>query len=124
MKLHVPSEGVFVVKEIKVHEGELATPDPTKPAVIVVKNDPCIVRIEKLSSAQVSRLAVGETIDVQYPGETEWRQAKITYIDPVAQLSGMRHTIKAELPNTERRATGVEINVKLPAKLADLAPVA
>jgi multidrug efflux pump subunit AcrA (membrane-fusion protein) len=114
MQLLSPFDGL--VQSIKTHEGELATPDPTKPVIVVVKNDPCNVRFT-LTSAEASKLAVGDTLDVQYPGEKEWRQATIKYISPVGESSGTIHSVYAELPNPEKRVTGVAVIVKKPAKI-------
>ncbi|HEY7089063.1 MAG TPA: biotin/lipoyl-binding protein, partial [Tepidisphaeraceae bacterium] len=45
-----------IVQKIGVHAGELAEMDKDKPAINLVKNDPCYVEIKELTSAQVARV--------------------------------------------------------------------
>ncbi|HEY7089261.1 MAG TPA: hypothetical protein VH518_14285, partial [Tepidisphaeraceae bacterium] len=73
-------------------------------------------------SAQVARVAVGETMEVRYPGEKDWQQAKVIFIDPVTFSGSDLQLVRLELPNPQNRATGVSIEVKLPPKLAELMP--
>lgn len=115
MKLRSPFDGI--VAEIKAWEGELGTPDPDKPAVLVVQNDPCHVIIRELRTWQVARLNLGETMEVKYPDDKEWRHATIVYISPVGDAGSDTQLVKLELPNPENKATGLPIQVKLPAKL-------
>jgi multidrug efflux pump subunit AcrA (membrane-fusion protein) len=117
MKLYGPFDGF--VETIGIKEGEFATPDRDKPAIVVVKNDPCDVTIMKLLSSQVAKLKNGETMQVRYIGETEWRNATIVYISPVADGGSDNQIVRLELPNAENRATGLPIQVKLPAKLLE-----
>jgi multidrug efflux pump subunit AcrA (membrane-fusion protein) len=83
MQLRSPIDGV--VQTIKTWEGEMAAPDPEKPAIIVVQNNPCYVVIPLLKTWQVAELSLGESMDVKYPSDTDWQQAKIVYISPVAK---------------------------------------
>ena len=117
MQLRSPIDGV--VQQIKTWEGEMASPDPEKPAIIVVRNDPCYVVVPLLRTWQVARLNLGDTMEVKYPDETEWQQAKIIYIAPVAKAESDTQLIKLELPNPQNKATGLPIQLKLPAKLVD-----
>ena len=96
--------------------------DKDKPAIILVKNDPCNVVINILDSAQVAKIKMDEVFQVRYPGE-QWRDAKVVYIDPVAAQDAHTQQVKLELPNPEKRATGMQIEVKLPAKLVGGSPV-
>jgi multidrug efflux pump subunit AcrA (membrane-fusion protein) len=117
MQLRSPIDGV--VQEIRTREGEMAAPEPDKPTIIVVRNDPCYVVIPLLKTWQVARLSLGSTLDVKYPDETEWQQAKIIYISPVAKAESDTQLIKLELPNPQNKSTGLPIQVKLPANLTD-----
>jgi multidrug resistance efflux pump len=120
MTLRSPIDGT--VQKLAVNVGEFAEPDRDKPAIIIVKNDPCWVECTELKSWQVARLRVGETMQVKYPGEGEsWQAAKIIFIDPVTRLGTDNQMVRLELPNPQNRATGLAIQVKLPAKLMDAA---
>lgn len=119
MKLYAPWDGV--VEKVGTWEGELATPDKDKPSIILVKNDPCNVVITTFSTAQVSQIHMNDIMEVKYPDESQWRQAKVSYIAPVAETRGNVQLVRLELPNPENRSTGLPIQVKLPAKLASAA---
>ncbi len=116
MQLHAQMDGL--VEKIKIWEGEVAAPDRDKPAIIIVKNDPCNVVIRELTTRQVAQLSLGESLEVKYPDEKDWQQAKISYIAPVADAASDTQVVKLELPNPQNRATGLPIQVRLPAKLA------
>jgi multidrug resistance efflux pump len=115
MKIKSSFDGV--VETINVYEGELATPQAEKPAIVIVKNDPCKVILNDLTSDQVAKLSLGETFEVKYPDDREWRPAKVTFISPVANAGADVQKVELELPNPEGKATGLPIQVKLPAKL-------
>lgn len=117
-KMTLRSEMDGVVESIKSWEGELATPEKDKPVVIVVRNDPCYVVINLLRTYQVARLRLGQSLEVKYPEDQEWQQAKIIFIDPVADARSDTQTIKLELPNPQNKATGLPIQVKLPPDVA------
>ena len=114
MKLYSKFDGF--VEKIEVWEGEVC--DPSKPAIIIVKNDPMYVTIRQLKTAQVALLKVGQSLDVRYPGEEQWQAAKIWYISPVADATAGTQLVKLELPNPTNRATGLDIEVKLPDNVA------
>lgn len=120
-RLQIKADWDGVVKEIGTHEGELATPDKDKPSIILVKNDPCYVVINKLNTAQVSKLKQGDEFEVRYPDEEQWRQAKVIFISPVADVGANTQLVKLELPNPENRSTGLPIHLKLPGKLTTAA---
>jgi multidrug efflux pump subunit AcrA (membrane-fusion protein) len=105
------------IEDIGTHEGELATMDKDKPAITIVKNDPCDVVINTLTTAQVAKLVKGDVFEVRYSDETQWRQAKVKFIAPVADAGSDTHPIKLELANPEGRNTGQQVQVKLPAKI-------
>ena len=117
MKLFSPFDGI--VEKINMWEGEFATPDREKYAILVVKNDPCDIDITTLWSWQVAKLSKGETMQVRYVGEKDWRDAKIIYIASVAKSESDNQIVRLEMPNPEHRATGLPVEVKLPAKLLE-----
>jgi RND family efflux transporter MFP subunit len=107
-----------LVEKIEVWEGEMA--DPSKPAIIVVKNDPLYIVIKQLRTHQVSQLKVGDALEVKYPDENTWTKAKITFISPVADAASKTQFVRLEMPNPSGRATGLPILVKLPDNLIDV----
>jgi len=115
MELRSPIDGI--VRKIGFKEGEFAEPDREKPAVIIVRNDPAWIDVKELKTWQVAKLKVGDMMDVRYPGEQTWRQAKIVLIDPVALPATENQLVRLELPNPENRATGLRIQVKVPPQL-------
>jgi multidrug resistance efflux pump len=116
MTLRSPTDGT--VQKLLVKAGEFAEPDRERPALTIVKNDPCWIECTALKSWQVARLKVGETMQVKYAGDAEdWQAAKIIYIAPVTQQGTDNLMVRLELPNPQNRATGLAIQVKLPAKL-------
>jgi multidrug resistance efflux pump len=118
MTLKSPIDGI--VQKIVLHAGEFAEPDRDKPAVIIVRNDPCWVECTELKSWQVAKLKVGETMQAKYLGEGDnWQQAKIIFIDPVTRPGTDNQMVRLELPNPQNRVTGVAIQLKLPAKLLE-----
>ncbi|HWP40846.1 MAG TPA: efflux RND transporter periplasmic adaptor subunit [Tepidisphaeraceae bacterium] len=115
MELRSPIDGI--VRKIGVREGEFAEPDREKPAVVIVRNDPAWIDLKELKTWQVAKLKLGDTIEVRYPDEQTWRQAKIVLIDPVALPGTENQLVRLELPNPENRATGLRIQVKVPPHL-------
>lgn len=116
MQLKSPIDGI--IQRIGLRGGELSEMDNDKPAIVVVKNDPAWVEIKELRSWQVAKLAVGETMQVRYPGEKDWQQGRIIFIDPTTFPGTDNQLVRLELPNPQNRATGLAIEVKLPPKLA------
>jgi multidrug resistance efflux pump len=119
-KMQLKSDVNGFVAMIGVREGELATPDKDRPAITVVQTDPCYVEILKLKTAQVAKLNVGDTMEVKYPGEANWRTAKVVIISPVAEGGTETQMIKLELPNPEKKATGQWVIIKLPPALSNV----
>lgn len=105
------------VESIKVNAGELSSLDTDKPAIIVVQKDPLKVVITQLLSEQVAKLELGDTLQVRYLDEQEWRQAKLYYKTPFANHASGTQTIWLEMPNPENKDAGRHIIAKLPAKL-------
>jgi multidrug efflux pump subunit AcrA (membrane-fusion protein) len=115
-RMNLTSKFDGFVERIEIWEGEVC--DPSKPAIIVVKNDPQNVIIRQLKTAQVALLKVGQMLDVRLKGESDWKPAKIWYISPVADAAAGTQLVKLEMPNPENRATGLEVEVKLPDNVA------
>lgn len=118
-RMSLKAEFDGVVERIDVWEGEVS--DPQKPSIFVVRNDPMYVVVRHLTTPQVAKLRVGQTLDVKYPDSTDWKPAKIWYIAPVADATSDTQVVKLELPNPDKEATGKPIEVKLPDNVADAA---
>jgi hypothetical protein len=106
-----------VVETIHVREGELSSLDTDKPAIVVVQNDPLHVIVTGLKTGQVSKLEMGEAMDVRYFDEQEWQKATLIFKTPYADASADQQTVWLELPNPKGRDAGLPIQVKLPEKL-------
>lgn len=113
MKIVSPFDGE--VRKVEAGVGEVA--DPQKPSILIVKNDPLKVQT-KLPTAVTNAMKLGQTLQVRYPEEKEWRDAEIIYFDPVADASSGTQLIQLRLPNPEGRRAGMEMVVKLPDNLA------
>ena len=107
-QLRSPASGY--VEKVEAAVGEVF--GPQTPALKVVTIDPLNVLVLIAEAPRVMRLAVGDTVHVQYVGEEEWRDAKVTFISPVGEAGKLR--FKAELPNPEGRPAGLPVNVRLP----------
>lgn len=118
MKLTSQIDGV--VEKISVDAGEMADPQKPEGAISVVKNDPLWVEIPLLETWQVAKLKVGQELDVRYTIDSadQWQKAKIIFISPVADSRSASQAVRLELPNPNKRYSGLEMQVKLPAELA------
>jgi RND family efflux transporter MFP subunit len=113
MKLRSPIDGI--VQSIDSHTGE--TVDPSKPAVMtIVANNPLIVEVN-LPTATSTQLTVGQPLRVSYD-KKEWKEAKISYLAPMADAASGYQTVHLTLTNPEGRASGLQIFVELPEPIA------
>ncbi len=110
MKLPSPVDGI--VEKIIQTEGEVA--DISKPSIVVQANDPIYINVNTLAPTVVQKLAKDQELRIRYIGSNEdWKSAKINFIaqvDPRAQTQAIR----LELPNPDKRATGLEVEVEIP----------
>ncbi len=112
--LRSPETGV--VQQIEATVGEVF--GPQTPAMRVVKIDPLYVEIPTVPAREVMALKLGDTIQVRYEGEDQWRDATIVFINPVGNPSGTtsRLPFRAELSNPEGRPAGLRVEVRLPGQ--------
>jgi hypothetical protein len=61
---------------------------------------------------------MGQVLEVQYPQETTWQQAKIIYFAPEADPGGQTQMFRLEMANPNNIASGQQVKVKLPDNLA------
>lgn len=108
-----------IVEKINVDAGEMADPQKPEGAISVVKNDPVWVEVPLLKAWQVSRLSPGQELPVRYTVDKAdaWQNAKIIFIAPVADARSGTQAVRLELANPDSRATGLDVEVKLPQEL-------
>jgi len=114
MELKSPIDGV--VLDILQTAGEMA--DINRPSIVVIKNDPLYIEIKTLPYAIVGKLKPGDVLDVRYKENEPWQKATINFIAPEADARAGTQSIRLEMPNPEKRSTGVQIDVKIPADAA------
>lgn len=107
-----PDSGI--VQKVDASVGEVF--GPQTPALRIVKIDPLHVEVIQALASMVMRMKVGDIVQVRYDDEDQWRDAKVTFIDPVGNPSGGtgRLRFKAELPNPENLPAGLSVKVRLP----------
>ena len=113
-----PHDGV--VQKLDAAEGEVF--GPQTPAVKIVKIDPLRVESKLVPAGRVMRLRPGQTVQVRYADEEQWRDAKLLFVEPRANLAiddPLPFTL--ELPNPERRPAGLSMKIKFPAGPDDVA---
>lgn len=108
--LKSPASGV--VRSIEASVGEVF--GPQTPALTLVTIDPLEVEVELVPADIVADMKLGETVRVRYLDEDEWRDATITFIDPVVNVSTGRRFFKLEMPNPELRPAGLNVEVQVP----------
>ena len=108
-----------IISEISTHEGELTNTDAQHPTVTIVKNDPLYVEVDL--PAEVVRLLKAPTwnrpLQVQYVDEGDkgaWRDAKIRFIKPEADPKSNTEHVQLEMPNTDKRSSGLQVLVRVP----------
>lgn len=104
-----------VVKKLEAGPGEIV--DPQKPAVVLVSNNPLWVKLD-LPTAQSKALKEGQKLQVRYADEQKWREAVVIFMDPVVNASADQQFVRLEMPNTDGQASGQQVFVKLPEKVA------
>jgi multidrug efflux system membrane fusion protein len=115
MKIVAPYDGV--IRKVENQVGSVS--DPQKASIVFVVNDP--VKVEtKIPTHLAAGLKIGETLQVRYIDEKDYREAKIVYFDPVADAGvvGGMQLIHLEMPNPDGRRAGQEMAVKLPQNVA------
>lgn len=113
MKMISPMNGT--VKNIDVNVGQVI--DPSKPAITLVSNEPLWVEMY-LPTRQAQQLKADQKINVGYD-RTNWESAKVIFIDPVADAASDTQMVRLELANPSGKSAGLQMNVQLPAEVAD-----
>ena len=116
MKLFAPTDGV--VEKITLTEGEVA--DIDKPSILLLDNDPLYLEVRTLPTNIVQALKKGQELDVRYP-DGQWQKAKINQIAAEADARSGTQSIRLELPNPEKRSSGLQMDVKVPTPPAQTA---
>lgn len=118
MKIVSPIEGI--IQKVNVGQGEMADPQNRDGAIVVVKNDPLWVEMH-LPTAQALQLNLGDKLPVRYPGEKDWQEAKLIFFAPQADAASDTELVRLELPNPAGKASGLQMQVKLPEKVTAVA---
>jgi RND family efflux transporter MFP subunit len=118
MQLRSPIDGR--VQQINIHQGEMASPDPSnrEGAIVVVKNDPIWIEVPTMELSQAQQLKLGQVLQARYVGEKDWQPAKIIFIAPEADARSDTQNVRLEMPNPSGRDSGLLMQVKLPENLA------
>jgi multidrug efflux pump subunit AcrA (membrane-fusion protein) len=112
MKLKSPVDGV--AQMVDAHVGEMI--DPSKPAAItIVRNNPLLVEVI-LPTAASQKLQLGRALRVSYDRKN-WKDAKVSYLAPMADVGSGLQKVHLSLENPELRASGLQIYVELPDDL-------
>jgi multidrug efflux pump subunit AcrA (membrane-fusion protein) len=124
MKITSPIKGV--VQEVNLREGEL--PDPNKPPIVIVQNNPLWVKVNvpaAVSQALRERIRLNEQrtrdklpllplprIRVKYLDRDEYIPAKPIYFSPVADAGAGTQVVRLEIPNDNNaRDAGLQVRV-------------
>jgi len=118
MKIRAPVDGV--IQKLNTGQGEMADPQNRDGAIVLVANDPLWVEMH-LPTAQALQLTLGEKLPVREAGQKEWQDAKIIFFAPQADAASDTELVRLELPNVKGRQSGLQMQVKLPEKVAAVA---
>jgi RND family efflux transporter MFP subunit len=110
MRLTSPIDGV--VERITAVEGQLV--DPAKASCVVLQIDPLWVEIRQLRSNQIAHLRPGQTVQVRYTAEEDWTDASVMFISSIGDPASGTQLVRLELPNPAGRASGQEVQVRVP----------
>jgi multidrug efflux pump subunit AcrA (membrane-fusion protein) len=116
MKLLSPFNGQ--VLKITANLGEASGPQSQDGAITIVDNSTLWIDVPELPTHTVNQLKMGQVLEVQYPQETTWQQAKIIYFAPEADPGGQTQMFRLEMANPNNIASGQQVKVKLPDNLA------
>ena len=116
MSLVSPIDGI--VETIDTSVGEVT--DPQKPVMTVVQNNPLWVEFF-LPTVQSSKLKVGQQLEVRSPDQQQWAGAKIIYKAPVADAASDTQKMRLEMANPNGTDTGLQVLVRLPANVGQVA---
>jgi len=106
------------IESIDVEVGDAT--DPQKPLMTIAQNDPLKVEFY-LPTAQAKRLKMGQELQVRYSDEEKWMPAAVTYKDPVADAASDTQKIGLEMKNADEHDSGMQVLVKLPPEVAQVA---
>jgi RND family efflux transporter MFP subunit len=113
MQVTSPIDGL--VEDVLVRKGEVV--DPQKPVIIVVKNDPLWVEVYLPTGVSLG-LQVGQTVTVRYAFDPRTREARVIYLNPVADAAAGVQLVRLELANPEGLPSGLPVQVLPPAVVA------
>ncbi len=106
--LKAPAAGV--VRSIEARVGEMH--GPQEPVVELIVVNPLKVEVLGMPPSLVGQMKRGDTVQVRYSGGDGWLDAKVTFIDPVVNVSVDEQTVELELPNPNGLPAGLEVEVR------------
>lgn len=106
------------VESIDVEVGDAT--DPQKPLMTIAQNDPLKIEFY-LPTAQAKRLKMGQQLQVRYTDDENWMPAAVTYKAPIADAASDTQKIGLEMKNTDGHDSGMQVLVKLPPEVAQVA---
>jgi multidrug efflux pump subunit AcrA (membrane-fusion protein) len=107
------AKGDAVVKQIISDIG--SNTDPTRPALLLVQNNPLKVRVEVAALASL-QMKLGDKLRVSYD-KKDWREASVSFLSPEADAASGMRLIHLELANPNGEPSGLPVFVELPDKL-------
>ncbi len=115
MKLFSTLDGV--VERMELDEGEMAVPDPTKPACTLVTNKPLWVEVHP-PIAVAQALKVGDKLPLRYRFQKAGRtmEATLIYRAPMADPGSDSQLVRLQMDNAEDNDSGLPVVVELPAQ--------
>jgi HlyD family secretion protein len=106
MRIYSPVDGL--VEDVLLKEGEVV--DPSKPVVIVVKND--VLWVEAfLPTVTTLGMKEGQEVKLKYDFEETMRTGKVIWMNPEAVKGSTKRLIRLELSNPENRPAGMPVTV-------------
>jgi multidrug efflux pump subunit AcrA (membrane-fusion protein) len=112
MKLRSPMDGI--VQSVEVHPGEMG--EPNRPHITLVNNNPLIVEVNLPVTVSLG-LKIDQSMRVSYD-KKEWKDAKVSYLAPMANAGAGRQKVHLELSNPEGKVSGLQVFVELPSQVA------
>ncbi len=103
-----------IVQKVDARAGQNA--DPSKPQVIVVRNDPLWIDVHA-PSAKTKLLKEKQPLQIRYDGEDQWQDAEIIFLDPVVDAQSDTQLVRLQMKNPSGRRAGLRVDVRLPEEV-------
>ncbi|MFT3788958.1 MAG: efflux RND transporter periplasmic adaptor subunit [Tepidisphaeraceae bacterium] len=111
MTMTSPIDGIIVDVTTKAGEGV----DESRDVVEVIDRSQLYIEVRLADIADVRKLSMGQTLRVQFKGDTQWREAKINLIYPEADAKAGTLPFRLVLDNPDQRPPGEDVMVEIPS---------